>query len=101
MSDVSCRVFAYFRAAEKAGWIDIAQLLEGLPLTREYLETPSNRVAWSLWRQLCERAALQLGTPERIRESGAFAINDTIAGFFGPALTLFSSPRELPLLAIS
>ncbi len=95
MSDVSCRVFTYFHAAAKAGWIDIDALLDGFPLSREYLETPGNRVPWALWRQLCERSARQLGTPERIRDSGAFAVNPTIAGFFGPAMTLFSSPKDI------
>ncbi|MBL0170949.1 MAG: PAS domain S-box protein [Gemmatimonadaceae bacterium] len=99
MSDVSCRVFTYFHAAEKAGWIDIDTLLDGFPLSRAYLENPSNRVAWNLWRQLCERSARQLGSTERIRDSGGFAVNPTIAGFFGPAMTLFSSPKDIYRIA--
>lgn len=95
MSDVSCRVFTYFRAAEAAGWLDIATLLDGLPLTREQLEKPTNRVAWPLWRQLCLRSARQLGSDDRIRDSGAFAVNPEVAGFLGPALGFFSSPRDI------
>ena len=99
MSDVSCRVFTYFHAAEKAGWLNLDVLLDGFPLSRAFLETPGNRVPWHQWRQLCERSARQLGTPERIRDSGAFAVNPTIAGYFGPAMTLFSSPRDIYRIA--
>ncbi len=99
MSDVSCRVYAYFQAAEQAGWLNVDALLEDLPLSRKFLEKPSNRVPWHVWRQLCERSGQQLGTADRIRDSGAFAINPTVAGYLGPAATIFSSPRDIYRIA--
>ncbi|MFN8582395.1 MAG: ATP-binding protein [Gemmatimonadaceae bacterium] len=83
----------------EGGWLDLEKLLEDYPLSRQFLEKPSNRVPWETWKVLCDRSAQQLGTPERIRDSGAFAINPDVAGYLGPAVSLFSSPKEIYRIA--
>lgn len=48
VTEVSCRAFSYFTAAEARGLLDLGALLGGLPLSRAELEDPRSRVSWDL-----------------------------------------------------
>ncbi|MDP3506222.1 MAG: ATP-binding protein [Myxococcales bacterium] len=95
MSEVSCRAYSWFVAAEQAGVLRIDELLEGLPLSRAFLEDESNRVPWELWATMCDRAAAAMGSEKAVLESGRFIFTEGISSFLRRPAALFTDDRLL------
>ena len=83
MSEVSCRVFAFYASAEAAGVCRVDGLLAGLPVTREQLERPGGRVAWDVWARITDRFAEACGTTrERVTDiDNATAVTRGLQGW--------------------
>jgi CheY-like chemotaxis protein len=94
-TEVSCRMFSFFVAAEKAGLCRVDDLLRGLPVDRAHLEDATNRVAWDLWAELCDRFALAVGSEEELKKTGHLTVNPIVAGFLAPVAQLFVTPTRL------
>jgi signal transduction histidine kinase len=89
MTEISCRTYSFFVEAEAAGLCNIDDLLEGLPLTRDFLETPSNRMPWNVWAIVCDRFNDLFETQEEVLETAKFAINDSYSGYLAPVAGVF------------
>lgn|GEM_PF-1623424 len=100
MSEVSCRSFSYFTAAEQRGWISVDALVDGLPVTRAFLEDKSNRVSWELWAKLCDRFGEMLGSPQAVINSGELVRDEGFRGYIARLTTLFTGPRDLYALGM-
>jgi PAS domain S-box-containing protein len=59
----------YLQAARECG-LAPADLLQGLPFTRERLDEPGARVRWNDFAELTDRIGAALGTNDRIEEFG-------------------------------
>ncbi len=94
MSEISCRMFALFEAAERGGGPKIDALIAGLPVTRSLLENPRERVSWELFSQVTERFAEGM-TPEEVENSGALVIDSRYLGPMLELVGLVADPREL------
>jgi CheY-like chemotaxis protein/PAS domain-containing protein len=92
--EVSCRAWAFFRAAAREGAVSLDALLEGIPVPREVLEDVWERVDWDVWAALCDRyAALVGGADETLFEHGArFIQAEGLAGALGHVVGALSDP---------
>ncbi len=95
MSEVSCRAYSWFVAAEQAGVLRIDDLLEGLPLSRAFLEDENHRVPWDLWATMCERAAAAMGSEQAVLDSGRFILTEGLSSFLKRPAALFTDDRLL------
>lgn len=99
MSDVSCRAFSYFTLAERRGFLRVAPLLEGLPVTRAQLEDERRRVSWDVWASICERAFAQMGgDPSRLAAAGRLVVETGpggFAGYLGPVVGAITSAEDM------
>ncbi|MFZ5444481.1 MAG: ATP-binding protein [Myxococcota bacterium] len=99
MSDISCRAFSWFLAAEQRGLVSLDRVLAGLPVSRAELEQPSNRVPWDVWAQLCDRFVEELGSEERLTECHPFVLTEGFAGYLSKAVGFMADTRQLYELA--
>ncbi len=95
MTEISCRTYSFFVAAEEAGLCNIDELLDGLPLTRDFLETPSNRMSWDVWAIVCDRFSELFETQEEVFATGKFAVNDSYSGYLARVGGLFADAESL------
>ena len=95
MSEVSCRAYSWFVAAEQAGVLRIDDLLEGLPLSRAFLEDETNRAPWEPWATICDRAAAALGSEQAVLDSGRFIFTEGLSSFVRRPAALFTDDRLL------
>jgi len=100
VSEVSCRAFAFFVAAERAGACRVDDLIAGLPVSRAQLEDPQGRVSWDVWARMTDRFGEICGSDEAIADSGKFAISDDFAGSLTRLAWLFSDHRLLYQVAM-
>lgn len=95
MSEVSCRAYSWFVAAEQAGVLRIDELLEGLPLSRAFLEDENHRAPWDPWATLCDRAAVAMGSEQAVLDSGRFILTEGLSSFVRRPAALFTDDRLL------
>lgn len=95
MSEVSCRVYSWFVAAEQAGVLRIDELLEGLPFSRAFLEDENHRAPWDAWATLCDRAAAAMGSEQAVLDSGRFIFTEGLSSFVRRPAALFTDDRLL------
>ncbi len=95
MTEISCRAYSFFAAAEQAGLCNIDELIEGLPLTREFIETPSNRAPWDAWAVLCDRFCQLFATQDEIFEVAKYAVNDSYSGLLARAPEVFVDEESI------
>ena len=100
MSEVSCRAFSFFVAAEKAGLCNVDDLIAGLPLSRAILEDPNERVPWDPWSVLCDRFGDRFSSDDDLLATGRFALTEGFAGQLGRVAGLFVDPVRLYQVAI-
>jgi len=100
MSEVSCRAFSFFAAAEKAGVCKIDDLIAGLPVSRATLEDPNQRVPWDTWSVICDRFGELFPDDEALLATGHFALTEGFAGQLGRVAGLFVDPVRLYQVAI-
>ncbi len=89
MTEISCRTYSFFVEAEKAGLCNIDELLDGLPLTRDFLETPSNRMSWDVWSIVCDRFNDLFETQEEVLATAKFTVNDSYSGYLARVAGVF------------
>lgn len=89
MTEISCRTYSFYVEAEKAGLCNIDELLDGLPLTRDFLETPSNRMSWDVWSIVCDRFNDLFETQEEVLATAKFSVNDSYSGYLARVAGVF------------
>ncbi len=100
VSDVSCRAFAFFRAAADRGLIDLDELVDGFALTRAELEDPGRRVDWATWTRLLDRYAELLGGPDAVELSAGEVLTPDFRGPISGLVPVVAGPRELLWLGL-
>ena len=96
MTDVSCRAWSWFVAAEAAGLVSTDALLEGSPLTRAVLEDPTNRVSWDSWARLCDRCGeLVPGGLAALEDTADVTLASDLPGELARVAALFVDPMDL------
>jgi len=100
VSDVSCRAYTYFQAAERAGLVDLDVLLEGCALERAVLEDSTKRVPWDDWAALCDRF-VELTGEAALESSGDLMIASELGGALARLNAAILRPSSLYRIAQS
>jgi PAS domain S-box-containing protein len=95
VSEVSCRAFSFFLAAEARGLVSLDALLDGFPFSKAYLSNGSHRVPWDAWSELCDRFGLAVHGDDALLDSGDLVLSEGFAGYLGTAVGLLADSREL------
>ncbi len=97
MSEVSCRVYNFLIRAEKEGVLSVERCLHGLPITREFLENPNNRMSWDMWLSISERMKEQLGSRQAVIDAGRFSVHEDYSGkhFSRKMVKLVAEPADI------
>lgn len=97
MSEVSCRAYNFLIRAEKEGVLDIDRCIHGLPITRDFLKDPSNRMSWDVWLSITDRVEEQLGSRQALIDSGRFSVHENYGGkrFTQSLMKLVAEPADL------
>jgi hypothetical protein len=98
VSEVSCRAFSFFVAAEARGLVSLDVLLEGFPFSKAHLSNGTNRVPWDTWAELCDRYGGLVGEASLL-DTGDLVLSDGFSGSLAPAVGLLADARELYELA--
>ena len=94
MSDVSCRAFAYFEACAREVLVDLDVLLDGVPLERDVLSDPRQRVPWDHWALLCDRFGELVGLPG-LKQSAEAMFEPGYIGSYTAIGRILVRPRDV------
>lgn len=95
MKEVSCKACGLLLEAMRRRSIPLEQLLDGLPVSLEWLQDSHNRIDWDTYVDLLARVETLCGGPQEFEQIGALAVQAPTFRSIRTLAGLFASTQQL------